>query len=134
MLLLTRSHWGACSRGEAREMACARRFLRGAVSYIASACAPLCPAPPKLMQVDANDVVGFKFVCDCTVTDASDHRCKFVALFHEVFRADQIEKAFADGDIGEFDAATRGRCHVKLTSKFKREEFTRDVLAGATLK
>ena len=61
------------------------------------------------MQVDADEIVGFKFVGHCAVTYAGDHGCQAFALFHEVFRADWIVEPFTDSNIGEFDTSTKGR-------------------------
>jgi hypothetical protein len=36
------------------------------------------------MQVDADDVVGFKFVGDFAIADARDHGCQIFGVFYEV--------------------------------------------------
>ena len=70
------------------------------------------------MQVDANEIVGFKFVGHRAVTYAGDHGRQGFGLFHEVFRADGIVEPFTDSDIGEFDTSTKGRrCHKKKSSQ-----------------
>ena len=61
------------------------------------------------MQVDAHDIVGFKFVGDSAVAYAGDHGCEGLALFYEVFRADWIVEPFTDSNIGEFDTSTKRR-------------------------
>jgi hypothetical protein len=60
----------------------------------------------RLMQVDADDIVGFKLVGDCAVTDAANHGCQAFALFHEIFGTDRVIETFPDSNIGEFETAT----------------------------
>ena len=62
-----------------------------------------------LIQVEANNIVGFKFVWDCAVTYAGNHGCQAFALFHKIFGADWVIEALTDNNIGELDAATGGR-------------------------
>jgi hypothetical protein len=64
----------------------------------------------RLVQVDANDVVGFEFVWDCAVTYAANHCGQAFGLFHKILSADWVVEPFTDGNIGEFDTATGGRC------------------------
>lgn len=55
------------------------------------------------MQVDADDIVGFKFVGDCAVTYAANHGCQTFALFHEIFGTDRVVETFPDSNIAEFE-------------------------------
>src|SRR5690242_18596663 len=61
------------------------------------------------MQVDADDVIGFEFVRDFAIPDASDHGSQIFGLLHEVFLADRIVEPFTDSNIGELDSAATGR-------------------------
>src|SRR5690242_16831423 len=74
------------------------------------------------MQVDANDVIGFEFVRNFAIAYAGDHRREAFSLFHEVFLTDRIVESFADGNIGELDAAARRRGHKKTGKSIRRRK------------
>ena len=61
------------------------------------------------MQVDTDDIIGFKFVRDFAVAYAGDHGCQVFSVLYEVFLANRVVEPFTDGDIGELDPAAWGR-------------------------
>ncbi len=61
-----------------------------------------------LIRIDANNVVGFKFVRDCAVTHAGNHGCQAFALFHEIFGADRVIETLTESNIAELDSVTGG--------------------------
>jgi len=60
-----------------------------------------------LIQVDANNIVCFKFVGDCAIAYAGNHGCHAFALFHEIFGADWVIETLTESDIAEL-CATAG--------------------------
>ena len=64
--------------------------------------------PAVLVQIKADNVVGFKFIRDRAVAQAGDHGRQTFALLHEIFRADGVKEALTDGDIAEMDTAAGG--------------------------
>jgi len=70
------------------------------------------------LLVDANDVVGFKFIRNRAVSNASDHGGHSVAKLHEVFRADWIIETLAKGNVAELDTVkARVRGHTESMRK-----------------
>lgn len=64
------------------------------------------------LLVNADHVVGLKFVRHSAVANAGDHRSHALTLFYKVFRADWVIETLANGEIAEFDAvAGRSRSH-----------------------
>ncbi len=62
----------------------------------------------RLIQIDANDILGFKFVRDRAVTHASNHGCQAFALFHKIFITDWIVETLTQRNIAKLDTATDG--------------------------
>ena len=58
--------------------------------------------------IDADHIIGLEFVRNRAVTDAGDHGGHLVALLDEIFLADGIKEALANGDFTEFDVLTVG--------------------------
>ena len=58
------------------------------------------------IQVDADDIVGFKFVGNRAVTHAGNHGCQVFALFHKIFGADRVIETLTESDIAELDTTT----------------------------
>jgi hypothetical protein len=59
-----------------------------------------------LIQVDANNIVSFKFVRDGAVTDAGNHGGHAFALLHEIFRADGVIETLTESDFTELGTTT----------------------------
>ena len=64
--------------------------------------------PRRLIQVDANDIVGFEFVRDCAITHAGNHSRQVLALFHEIFGTDWVIEALTERNIAELGTTTGG--------------------------
>ena len=66
-----------------------------------------------LVQVNADNVVGFEFIRDRAITLAGNHGCQRFCLLHEIFVADRVEETLTDCNIAEIDAAAwRRGSHV----------------------
>jgi len=59
-----------------------------------------------LIQVNADNVVGFKLIRDCGFTQAGDHGRQIFALLHEIFVADRVIEALTESEVAEVDTAT----------------------------
>jgi hypothetical protein len=59
-----------------------------------------------LIQVNADNVVGFKLIRDCAITQAGDHGRQSFALLHEIFGADWVIEALTESKVAELDTAT----------------------------
>ena len=86
----------------------------------------------RLIQVDADNIVGFEFVRDCAVTCAGNHGCQAFALLHKIFVADWVIEALTDSNIAELDTATWGRSsHASsLEYIFGEKQFSREMPAN----
>ena len=62
----------------------------------------------RLIQVNADNVVGFEFVRDRAITHAGNHGCQTFALLHEILGADWVIEALTESNIAEVDTAKGG--------------------------
>ena len=66
-----------------------------------------------LIQINADDIVGFEFVWNGAVPYAGNHDCEAFAFLDEIFGADRVKETLTDSDIAKLDtAAGRLRSHA----------------------
>lgn len=81
----------------------------------------------RLIQVNADNVVGLEFVRDRAITHAGHHGGQGFALLHEIFGADRVKEALTESNFAEGGTAT-GR----LSSHVNQHQFGREQVGSLT--